>query len=334
MRVCLIGHFESSVDEGVRLVGKCLTSELDKTGLVVKTARINSPFFWDEIRRFHPDIIHFVLSPSLSGLVVAKLVSMMNYRAKSIISAIHLDPIPRVFLRLFRPDLTLVQSRESEAACSAAGIATEFLPNGVDIERFRPVSTNEKNRLRDALNVPQDKFVILHLASLTTERNLGIFVQLQEDSSNQVIIVGREHEAVDDNAIDKLEASGCVVWIRHFPNIEQLYALADCYVFPVLESGGCIETPLSVLEAMSCNLPVVATRYGALPRLFTDENGFLFANNFQETSRCIQRIKSGGLSIKTRATVSQYSWENTAKRLKQIYKHLSRETLYTNVIES
>lgn len=322
MRVCLIGHFESSVDEGVRLVGKCLASELDKTELVSTTVSINSPFFWGEIRRFRPDIIHFILSPSLSGLLVSKLVSVVNYRAKSVISAIHLDPIPRAVLRLCSPDLMLVQSRQSEAACASAGLATEFLPNGVDTARFHPVPPDEKRRLRGVFNMPRDKFVILHLASLTAARNLGIFMQLQEDSSNQVVIVGREHEAVDEDAIDKLEASGCMVWIRHFPNIEQVYALADCYVFPVLDASGCIETPLSVLEAMACNLPVITTRYGALPRLFTDENGIFFANNFQETSRCIQRIKSGDISIDTRNMVSHYSWENAAKRLKEIYEHL------------
>lgn len=322
MRVCLVGHFESSVDEGVRLVGSRLASELEKTELVVTMVNISSPLFWTKIRQFHPDIIHFILSPSLSGLLVAKLVSMMNYRAKSVISAIHLDPMPRALLRLWGPDMVLAQSRESEAACSSAGLATEFLPNGVDTARFHPVPVDEKIRLRDVFNVPQDKFVILHLASMTTERNLGIFTQLQKDSSNQVIIVGRAHEKGDQDAIDKLKASGCAVWIEHFPRIEQVYALADCYVFPVLDASGSIETPLSVLEAMACNLPVVTTRFGALPRLFTDENGFFFVNNVQETSRCMQRIKSGGLSINTRDMVSHYSWENAAKRLTQLYARL------------
>ena len=48
-------------------------------------------------------------------------------------------------------------------------------------------------------------------------------------------------------------------YARTSSDIASYYRAADCYVFPVLSGEGAIALPLSVLEAMACNLPVVST---------------------------------------------------------------------------
>ena len=201
IRVCLVADSEP-VDEGLRIVGRYLGAELEDANITLKTVNIRTPLFWNEIRRFRPDVIHFVLSPSLIGLAIAKLVALMNTSAKSIISAIHPDPIDRRLLRLFRQDLVLVQARKSEETFSSAGWRTEFLPNGVDITKFCPVHPEEKKKLREQFDIPKDKFILLHLASLKRERNLKIFARLQRVENNQVIIIGREHEKVDESTLE------------------------------------------------------------------------------------------------------------------------------------
>jgi len=325
IRVCLVADSEP-VDEGLRIVGRCLGAELDDANITLKTVNIRTPFFWSEIRRFRPDIVHFVLSPSLIGLAIAKLVALMNTSAKSVISAIHPDPIDRRLLRLFRQDLVLVQARESEETFSSAGWRTEFLPNGVDTTKFCPVHPEEKKKLREQFEIPKNKFILLHLASLKRERNLKIFARLQRVENNQVIIVGREHEKVDESTLSLLRDSGCMVWIKHFPNIEEIYNLADCYVFPVAHRGFCIETPLSVLEAMSCDIPTITTRFGALPRLFKDTGDVFFADNDDEIDQAIETVKKGGARMRPREAVLHYSWKQVTDRLLHIYERLLGES--------
>ena len=36
-------------------------------------------------------------------------------------------------------------------------------------------------------------------------------------------------------------------------------------MFSTVDPKACIETPLSVLEALSCNIPVITTKFGSLP---------------------------------------------------------------------
>ena len=181
MRVCLVGDFDTSLDEGLRIVGRSLAVELRNTGISSTQVSIRHPLFWSEIYRFRPDIIHYILSPSFAGLVTTRIASAINRKARTVVSAIHPDPIDRRLIRFFGPDLVLVQSRESETLFSSAHLPTSFLPNGVDSVKFHPVDAHRKHELKEKYRIPPDKFVILHLASLKKERNPEAFQRLQEE---------------------------------------------------------------------------------------------------------------------------------------------------------
>jgi len=62
---------------------------------------------------------------------------------------------------------------------------------------------------------------------------------------------------------------------EYVPNIEEIYNLADCYVFPTFKRHNCIDMPLSVMEAMACNIPVISTKFGGLPKIFKEGNGLI-----------------------------------------------------------
>ena len=119
-----------------------------------------------------------------------------------------------------------------------------------------------------------------------------------------------------------LKDAGCIVWTNYFPNLEEIYALSDCYVFPTINRRACIETPLSVLEAMACNLPVITTKFGALPRMFKEGEGLFFIKSEREVSKIIEILKNNNLKIKTREKILPYSWEVIGKRLIKIYSEL------------
>jgi glycosyltransferase involved in cell wall biosynthesis len=325
MRVCLVGDFDTSLDEGLRIVGRSLAGELRNTGITSTQVNIRHPLFWSEIYRFRPDIVHYILSPSLAGLVTTRIASAINRKARTVVSAIHPDPIDRRLIRLFGPDLVIVQSRESEKLFSSAHLPTSFLPNGVDLAKFHPIDARRTEELKKKYHIPLDKFVILHLASMKKERNPKAFQRLQEDGNNYVLIVGRENEKIDTSVLAQLRQSGCTVWIKHFPNIEEIYNLADCYVFPVTHRAACIETPLSVLEAMSCDIPTITTRFGALPRLFNGADDVFFVDNDDEIDRAIARVKNGTVRMRPREAVLRYSWKLVSERLVHIYERLLRE---------
>jgi glycosyltransferase involved in cell wall biosynthesis len=323
MKVCLVGHFSDALDEGVRNVAKYLGNALEENGIELKKLAISSFREWKSVQTFRPDILHFVLTPTTRGVVTAKLISTLHPEAKTVISAVHPSLVGARLLQPFRPDVVLVQSKQSERLFKSIRCETRFFPNGVDTEKFKPKSQEDIQRLRDEFGIPMESFVVLHLASMRKQRNLDVFKTIQRQEGYQVILVARENEAGGKELVRELQEAGCLVWRKHFPNIEDVYSLANCYVFPTIEPKACIETPLSVLEAMACNLPVVTTRFGALPGLFHEGSGLFFAERVEQILGVTHVIKNGMPKVDTRHQVSQYSWANLAADLIGIYGELS-----------
>lgn len=320
MRVCIAGHFQDDMDEGVRIVGKEMARHLTNQGIEIKKCNLSLPDLWQNLNYYHPDIVHFVLSPTVPGLVLAKITALRYPNAKYVVSAVHPAVNGKIILRILKPDLILAQSEESEEIFSRAGFDTYFLPNGVDTEKFRPLGRREE--LREKYGVPKDKFVVLHLASLKKERNLRILCDIQRLDGYHVIVVGREKENSDQEVISELRQAGCDIRIRHFPQIEEIYNLADCYIFPTEEKRACIETPLSVLEALACGLPVISTKFGALPRLFSNGNGFFFIEDDEDFFKALRIVRQSRKSSRVREMVLPYSWENVIRKMETFYAEL------------
>ena len=245
--------------------------------------------------------------------------------AKIVVSA--LQPplgagLARTVMCRLKPDLVLVQAEATERLVQRLSCGTAFLLNGVDTARFSPALADRKKAFRSKYSVAQEKFVVHHVGSIKENRNLLVFREIQAQKDVQVIIVGNTTFAAEGRVCTVLKESGCIIWRTYFENLEEIYRLADCYVFPAIDKSSCIEMPLSVLEAMSCNLPVISTRFGALTRLFPrDGSGLIFAHTAPEMITAIGEVRRG-LDVKNRERVTSYSWEGVGKQLQEVYRTL------------
>ena len=326
MNICLLGEYSGTLDEGMKKVSYHFADELLKYHDVL-TLDLRGTFksFWKDVKNFNPEIIHYIHGPSIKSFVFLKFTSLCCRDAKTVMSAMHpgFSFLSKQFIPMFKPDMILVQSYETEAIFEKLGCKTDFLPCGTDIETFSPVTIRAKEEIREKYGIEKGKFVILHVGSIKAGRNVQLLEKLQT-GNNQVVIVGAVSPGIDRNLVQRLKKSKCLVWTKYLENIEEIYALSDCYLFPTLPENklNAIEMPLSVLEAMACNLPVVTTRFGTLPRVFKEGDGLFFAENENDFSTMIENIKSTDIKVKTREKALPYSWENIGKKLDEIYEHL------------
>jgi glycosyltransferase involved in cell wall biosynthesis len=332
MKICLIGIFSGDLEEGYRNIAFNLSEKLSREHDVLNmdVKEIFSTYFWRKIKDFNPHIIHYFTAPTLSSFIALKFAKIYsNSDTKLVISSLHpyalkllRKPVLKKCIPLLKPDLILTQSYEVEKILSDLNCNTKFLPNGVDTERFIPVSVKMKERLREKYEIAKEKFVILHVGHLRGVRGLQIFNKLQrEDKNTQVIIVSSSYFRTDKKLRHDLVKNGCIVWDKYFEKIEEVYALSDCYVFPAI-LGSSIFMPLSVLEAMSCNLPVISTKFEGLSKSFEDEGGLFFAEKKEDLLKRLREVRSEDLKVDTRRKVLPYSWELVGKRLKLIYNDL------------
>jgi glycosyltransferase involved in cell wall biosynthesis len=325
MKVCVIGDFSSNRDEGLKNIAHHIADNFSTCGdfqlLKVNVKNIISVTTLREIKKFYPDIIHYVPGPTNKSFLLLKIVKIyLGHNPKVVLSAPH-PMFSDVTLKVlnFKPEYVFASSTNLKERMESLGIPSHILPSGVDVEKFVPTSNFEKRKLREQYNIQKNKFTILHVGHLIPNRNLGIFTELSKE--NQVIIVSSKYIGTNRKLLNNLRDAGCIIFQGYFPNIEEFYQLSDCYLFPV-KKGDSILCPLSVLEAMSCNLPVVTTDFEGLKTFFDEGNGLIFAKNGEELIAGIESIKRGNIAIATREKVEPYSWQNITEKIIKIYKTL------------
>jgi len=324
MKICMVGDFSENFDEGLKNIANSMSNTFPEQYEIIKL-NIKKVFhheFWIEFRKSCPDIIHYIPGPTIFSFLVVKILKVISKTNPKIIMSAPQPRIPSFFnklLSVLKPDLILVQSLESEKRFKNMGWSVDYLPNGVNTNKFFNVSYDIKKKLRKKYAIDENKFVVLHVGHIMNRRNIRFLNKIQK-AGNQVIVVASEYLKFDAELYKNLVNNGCIVFKGYFENIEEFYQLSDCYVFPV-KPDLTIETPLSVLEAMSCNILVITSKFRGLTRMFEPGDGLIFVDDEDEIIKKIEMVKKNYFSdVKTREKVLPFSWENINSRLIQIYE--------------
>ena len=327
----MMSNYVDLADEGFKSVAFNLHRELCSSHQVIHVnARrsISSRNFWVNIRNFQPQIIHIILRPSIFTLVMAKTLKLYCRKAKIIMSALQ-PPLHYHFIKRFdhflKLDLILTSSDEIERMFTDIGWKVAFLAGGVNTDKFAPVTEDVKERLREKYSIDKKKFIVLHVGPIRRNRNLAVLNKIQGLEDVQTIIVANTAFEAHREVYASLEEQGCIIWRSYFESIEEIYGLSDCYIFPARDWSGCIEMPLTVLEAMSCNLPVISTKFLALPKVFQAGDGLYFVDRGEDFVHRLGEVRNNRMEIKTREMVLPYTWESIARRLEEIYSRVIEE---------
>jgi len=282
----------------------------------------------EQAKRFRPDIVHYFPWSGLTdwSLVRAKTIAARAGNAKLIVSCLQrpqLGFFAKSMLSALRPNIILVQSQKTALILNRLGIRTTFLPNGVDTGRFSPVSKLTKQRLRKLYGV-DDRFVFLHVGHIMERRGIRSLANAVGPNT-AVILVASTSTRPDQRLMAYLVKRGVQVWRRYFENPQDLYNMVDCYLFPVRNDIASIDLPLSVLEAMSCNLPVITTRFGGLDEVFDEGEGLFFLDDDTCLKENLRIIRDGLVHIETRKKVMSLSWEKIGHALDRIYDQIALE---------
>ena len=326
MKIVLIGSFGGRTDEGARSVCQTARAQLSRmhTVLCIDTKDAIKPRSIFKVAGFRPDVIHYLTGPTLRSFVLLRILRSVVW-PKPLVVASATRPFfsywQRPLIRFFAPDLVFTQAERWERFLEREGIPTRFVPNGVDTRRFVPIDQQEKIAIRRKYGLPPDEPIILHVGHLKPNRGVEILADLQK-AGWCTVLVASTAEAHDADLEQHLLESGCRVIRQYVDDIHKVIASTDCYLFTVRDCAphelppsynhvGVIDCPLSVLEAMSCNVPVVTTAVGALPRMFGKGHGFYYYDGTLPDA--IEKITLAlEASPCTRRLVEELTWERIA----------------------
>jgi len=193
---------------------------------------------------------------------------------------------------------------------------------GVDIDVFSPAK--DKHISKEKVGLDPQKIVIGYVGRISKEKNTAILLEAFEKLKHQeqihLLIVG---DGTSEQKKKLKEKPNCT--ITGFVNNVQDYLKAmDIFVMPSLTET----TSLATLEAMSCGLPVIASRVGYIKDYITrNYNGLFFPKNnaallalklenlIQDTAL---RFSLGENARKT--IVYSFSWDRSINQIKKILK--------------
>ncbi|MFH1305136.1 MAG: glycosyltransferase family 4 protein [Candidatus Omnitrophota bacterium] len=177
--------------------------------------------------------------------------------------------IERIMGRFFT-DMLLTQSREDRKTAFNEGIIgkdkIEWISNGVDIERFKPALPDKD--LRSSLGISEQDKVIGFAGRLVREKGIEeLILAIGEvrtvipearllivgdtlKSDRDTGIAGALKKIISDNALEN-----SIIFAGFREDLPALYNIMDVFVLPSHREG----MPRSVIEAMACARPVIAT---------------------------------------------------------------------------
>lgn len=211
----------------------------------------------------------------------------------------------------------------SAVSLGASSSKVSVVPNAVDTEEFRPARNKERNEvIRVAL-----------VGRLVWNKGPQYLVEaapsiLHDFDHVEFLIVG------DGPMLEQLqERVRSLGAERHFrfmglvPNVSEFMQKVDILVRPSLTDG----MPLTVLEAMACGVPCVASKVGGTPEILTDGGtGFLVEpKNIEQLSSRISALLSDprlrtAMGRRAREFAERYySWPRVAQRMIEIYRNVA-----------
>lgn len=325
MRILLLGIATDILDEGAKNVATNLARELGKKDklLVLHQRRVLTPSSLVKIIRFHPDAILSVHGPSPKTIFLLFILRFISGLPKTLAIGTqpHESRLLLILMRFFRPDFVFAQSKEWYNRFKKIGVATHMLPNGVDLEKFIPCTDKRIiANIRKELGINDKDKMALHIGPINHNRNHELLIRLRKETSWQVVVIGSTSEQCLPHIVTALEQAGVKIYVKYFPNINQIYAAADTYVFPVMDKSGSIEFPLTVLEAMACDRPVVTYPFRGLPDFLSSSESLKYFYSFDELVSVLDQVsdKEGN-----RTVAQNYSWSSVAAILRTFIKSKS-----------
>lgn len=153
-----------------------------------------------------------------------------------------------------------------------------FIPNGVNTEYYSP-NNDERERVREELGLKKGEMAVGFSGRLDPVKNFPFLMEVFErcvraDPSFKLVLIG---DGPERNSIEHFCSENhlrdWVVFVGQKENVLPYLRALDVFLLTSFRE----QMPMSMLEAMSVGMPVVASAVGEIPSILKDsEAGFVF----------------------------------------------------------
>ena len=203
-------------------------------------------------------------------------------------------------------------------------VKIDVIPNGVDIEKFCPISQNAAKK--------SDVIRLITVGRLSITKRVDILIDavkiLVEQGKNvKLLIVGGgflknslEKLAAQKNLVNFIEFKGIV----NSQQMPQLYQNNDLYVSATMQEG----MSNAMLEAMACGLPIITTPCEGIDELIKDNGIVVKEESADAVAKAILELVTNTEKMESMSRAARKHSENfTWKSISQVYLEFYQKIL-------
>jgi glycosyltransferase involved in cell wall biosynthesis len=296
---------------------------------------LSAPLFWTliffKVWQLKPNLVHFQgLSTGISGIPIKKILNipyMVYARGSDVYLSNPLIGILHKSILNNSSAIIALTDHMKKKLMESTDKKIYTIPNGIDLDKFT-VNENKKF-LRKKLGISINKTIIIFVGRLHVVKGLEYLINAVNKVKNDnlklfIIGDGTERENLEKLS-KKLNIENYIEFCGEIPNekIPEYLTASDIFVLPSLSEG----FPNVLLEAMTCGLPVIATKIKGLDEIIEEGiNGYLInPKSSEQIAEKIEFISKNKTIYKTisqnnKIRASEFSWDPVIDRLDEIYK--------------
>lgn len=233
------------------------------------------------LKNEHIEIIH---TNSVITCLIAKLASL--HKKVSIVNTAHSWGTNKTKLSAklvnFCANSVIAVSNSTGESYIANGLKRDkvhVVHNGIDTDKFKRITGEMRDKIRESLNLSPEDFVVINIARMEELRKGhntlldGAKLIIEKHNNCKFLLVGDGNLRKDlELKVARYNLQDNVLFLGNRTDIVDLLSASEIFCLPSDWEG----LPLVIAEAMSCQLPVVATAVNGVPEIIIDsETGYL-----------------------------------------------------------
>ena len=212
------------------------------------------------------------------------------------------------------------------------------VPNGLNFEEFssgRDCSEEVKRQIRQTHRLKEDDLVLLFVGHDFKRKGLDFLVRALAflPANVKLLVVGcgywPHRKDFYIRLVQEENLSGRIFFVGTAKNVSDYYAAGDIFILPSLDEP----FPLSVLEAMVCELPVIISRMTGTAEYLTNKKDCLIVEDVTNPEEIAEKIRyfldkeiRTRIAIQGQRKVREFSWGKAAEQLTETYFSCLRKT--------
>lgn len=311
MRIAFLNKYQSKVFRGAETFVYELSSRLSKNHQI----EIINEIDYSNLLRERYDVI-IPINGRLQ-VVLTRIVAWIK-NSKVVVSGqsgmgwddrVNLYSFPDVFI-------ALSPSAQSWARGVNPFVKSEYIPNGVDLKKFKGRGVKFNNSLRGP--------VVLAVGAFTRQKRLDLAIKAVarlKGGSLLVVGSGGGERANLESLGGRLLGNRFQIISVPFEKMPAVYRSADIFTLPSASSEAFGNV---LVEAMASGLPVVATDDLIRREIVEDAGLFVDPTDTDFYAKALEKALQTNWGDKPRKQAEKFSWEEIAKKYAKLFETLKK----------